>query len=159
RGVNVASERDDALKLIARVGGLALALEITAKRMAIHSPRQSCAEALRELNESRHLVEAIRLPRHDTREGNIAEAFALSYRKLSDDLKSAFHALGLCAESGAPLEAVARMLAIEPGVARDLLLVLAEWSLTNFSGQRAVLHPLLYSYARMCAHQQSDRAT
>ena len=156
--IDVVAQRDDALKLTARLGGLALALEITARRMATYTPRQSCASALEELNGARHLVEAIRLPRHDTREGNIAEAFALSYRKLDDDLESAFHALGLCAESGAPLEAVARMLDIEPGAARDLLLVLAEWSLAGFSGPRAVLHPLLHSYAAMCAHQQPERA-
>ncbi|MGH9832456.1 MAG: TIR domain-containing protein [Blastocatellia bacterium] len=158
RGVDVAAERDEALKLIARLGGLALALEITARRMAIYRPHQSCAQALDDLNRSRHLVEAIRLPRHDTREGNIAEAFALSYRKLDDDLKSAFHALGLCAESGAPLEAVARMLEVETGVAHDLLLVLAEWSLADFGGKRAVVHPVLHSYAEKCAHEQSEQA-
>jgi tetratricopeptide (TPR) repeat protein len=156
-GINIDAERVDALKLITRLGGLALALEITAKRMATYTTHQSCAEALAELNDSRHLVEAIMLPRHDTREGNIAEAFALSYRKLDDDLKSAFHALGLCAESGAPLEAVARMIGLEPGAARNLLLFLAEWSLTNFSGKRAVLHPLLHSYAGMCARQLPER--
>jgi hypothetical protein len=80
-GINIAAELEDALKLITRLGGLALALEITAKRMATYTTRQSCAEALAEFNDSRHLVEAIRLPRRDTREGNIAEAFALSYRK------------------------------------------------------------------------------
>jgi tetratricopeptide (TPR) repeat protein len=156
-GINIAAEREGALKLIARLGGLALALEITAKRMATYTTHQSCAEALAELNDSRHLVEAIMLPRHDTREGNIDEAFALSYRKLDDDLKSAFHALGLCAESGAPLEAVARMIGVEPGAARNLLLSLAEWSLTNFNGKRAVLHPLLHSYAGMCARQLPER--
>jgi tetratricopeptide (TPR) repeat protein len=156
-GINIAAEREHALKLTTRLGGLALALEITAKRMATYTTHQSCAEALAELNDSRHLVEAIMLPRHDTREGNIAEAFALSYRKLDDDLKSAFHALGLCAESGAPLEAVARMLGVEPGAARNLLLFLAEWSLTNFSGKGAVLHPLLHSYAGMCARQLPER--
>ena len=157
-GINIAAELEDALKLITRLGGLALALEITAKRMATYTTRQSCAEALGEFNDSRHLVEAVMLPRRDTREGNIAEAFALSYRKLDDDPKSAFHALGLCAESGAPLEAVARMLGIEPGSARNLLLGLAEWSLTSFDGKRAVLHPLLHSYATMCARQQIESA-
>jgi tetratricopeptide (TPR) repeat protein len=155
-GINIDDEREDALKLIARLGGLALALEITAKRMATYTPRQSCADALAELHDSRHLVEAIMIPRRDTREGNIAEAFALSYRKLDDDLKSAFHALGLCAELGAPLEAVARMLDIEQDAARNLLLALAERSLTNFSGRRAVLHPLLHSYAGMCIHKMPE---
>lgn len=112
-GVDVDGERDDALKLITRLGGLALAIEITARRMAMHDPRQSCAQAMEELNESRHLVAAIKLPRGDKREDNIVEAFALSYDLLDDQLKSAFHALGLCAESGAPVEAVARMLGLK----------------------------------------------
>ncbi len=158
RKVNVEAEREDALKLIARLGGLALALEITARRMAAYKPRQSCAQALAELDQSRRLVEAIRLPLRNTREDNIAEAFALSYRKLNDEMKAAFHALGLCAESGAPVEALARMLELETREVHDLLLALAMWSLAEFSGQRAVVHPLLHSYAEMCARDQAEQA-
>jgi len=158
RGVNVEAERDDALKLITRLGGLALALEITARRMAAYKPRQSCAQALADLNQSRHLVEAIKLPLRNTREDNIVEAFALSYRKLDDEMKAAFHALGLCAESGAPIEAIARMLELETREVHDLLLALAMWSLADFSGQRAVIHPLLHSYAEMCAREQAEQA-
>src|SRR5262249_44675174 len=33
----------------------------------------------------------------------------------------------------------------------------AEWSLTYFSGKRAVLHPLLHSYAGMCTRQLPER--
>ncbi|MGH9840621.1 MAG: TIR domain-containing protein [Blastocatellia bacterium] len=158
RGVDVEAERDGALRLIERLGGLALALEITARRMASYRPRQSCAAALDELNRSRNLIEAIRLPRGNKREDNIAEAFALSYRKLDADLQAAFHALGLSAESGAPLEGIARMLGQEPDAVRDLLLALTDWSLADFGGERAVLHPLLHSYAEMCARQQPERA-
>jgi hypothetical protein len=49
------------------------------------------------------------------------------------------------------------MLDIEARAARNLLLVLAEWSLASFSGKRAVLHPLLHSYAGMCARQLPER--
>lgn len=53
-------------------------------------------------NESRYLVEAIKLPRRNSPEDNIAEAFTLSYNRLEDDLKLVFQSLGLCAQSGAP---------------------------------------------------------
>ncbi|MGE3435224.1 MAG: TIR domain-containing protein, partial [Blastocatellales bacterium] len=155
-GVDVEAERDDALKLIERLGGLALAIEITAKRMAMHQPRQSCARALEELKEGRHLVEAIKLPGGDKREDNIIEAFALSYDLLDDELKSAFHAVGLCAESGAPIAAVARMLGLEVAEARELLLLLTKYSLAAYGAERVVTHPLLHDYARMCVQRSSD---
>jgi hypothetical protein len=61
RGVDVAAEAGDALRLIQRLGGLALALEIKARRMACHIPRQNCA-ALDELTRSPNLVDAVKLP-------------------------------------------------------------------------------------------------
>ncbi|MGH9855754.1 MAG: TIR domain-containing protein, partial [Blastocatellia bacterium] len=156
-GVDVEAERDNALKLIKRLGGLALAIEITARRMAMHQPRQSCERVMEELNESRHPVSAIKLPRGDRREDNIAEAFALSYDMLDDQLKSAFHALGLCAESGAPVKAMARMLNLGIPETRDLLLLLTNYSLAAYGANRVVTHPLLHDYARMCARQQPER--
>jgi tetratricopeptide (TPR) repeat protein len=157
RGADIEAERDLALKLIARLGGLALALEITARRMAAYRPRQSCAEALEELSCRRHFVEAIKLPLRNAREDNIVEAFALSYRKLNDEMKAAFHALGLCSESGAPVEAIARMLDLKVTDAHDLLLALALWSLADFNGSRAMVHPVLHSYAEMCAREHPER--
>lgn len=154
RGVDVATERADALQLCARLGHLALALEITARRMAIYRPRQTCAAALEELNQSRHLVAAIKLPHSNQREDNIAAAFALSYDKLDPEMRTVFHALGLCAPAGAPLAAIARMLDADEASVRDALLWLAEWSLADFSGARARLHPLLHSYAEMRAGEQ-----
>nr|MDQ3009484.1 hypothetical protein [Acidobacteriota bacterium] len=158
RKVDVAAQTADALKLIRRLGGLALALEITAKRMAVHRPRQSCAAALDDLNQSRHLVEALRLPRHQNREDNLAEAFALSYRTLDDESRAVFHAIGLCAQTSAPIAGLAAMLDIEPAAVRDTLIYLAELSLADFDGAQAIAHPLLHDYAQMCAEQDLDRA-
>ena len=157
RGVDVEAERDGALKLIARLGYLALALEIMARQMATHSPRQSCTDALADLAESRHLVSAIKLPRRNAPEDNIAEAFALSYNRLEDDLKLVFQSLGLCALSGAPLEATIRMTGLEKATAREALLRLNELSLANFGGKRTILHPLLHDFAQLQAEQDSER--
>ncbi|MBL8169453.1 MAG: TIR domain-containing protein [Acidobacteria bacterium] len=157
RGVNLATERDDALQLCERLGRLALALEITAKRMATYRPRQSCAAALAELNQSRHLVEAVKLPRRNNPEDNVAEAFALSYQPLDEELKLVFQTLGICAQSGTPLEAVTRITEIETVAAREALLRLNELSLAEFDGARIILHPLLHDYAALQAEQEPTR--
>ncbi|MFN0107397.1 MAG: TIR domain-containing protein [Blastocatellia bacterium] len=157
RGVDVQADREDALKLIARMGNLALALEITSRRMAAHKPlHQSCADVLAELNESRHLVNAIHLPRRNSPEDNIAEAFALSYTSLEDDLKLVFQALGVCALSGATTEAIVAITDLEKATVRDALLRLSELSLANFGGKRTLLHPLLHDFAELQAEQQSE---
>jgi hypothetical protein len=77
---------------------------------------------------------------------------------LDDELKSAFHALGLCAESGATAKAIARMLAIEPEAAHMLLMYLDELSLTRFNGDRAVMDPYIHEFARLCAGLQPQQA-
>jgi tetratricopeptide (TPR) repeat protein len=82
----------------------------------------------------------------------------IKYQELDDDLKSATHALGLCAESGATVDAVAQILDLESDDANGLLMELAERSLTSFDGGRAVLNPLFHNYAGMRARQQPEHA-
>ncbi|MCS7056247.1 MAG: tetratricopeptide repeat protein [Thermoflexales bacterium] len=151
KGIAVATQRDDAIRLVRRLGNLALAIEIIARRMCITTPAQSCADALRELEAYSSIVDALRLPLGDMPDDSIAATFALSYNLLDEQLRTAFHALGLCAPSGAPVEAIAHMCGVAEPTARDLLRALAMLSLTDFDGKHARLQPLLGDYARVRA--------
>ncbi len=94
------AEKADALTLIRRLGGHALALVITAQRMAKSTPHiMTCASALRDLQAAPSLVKALKLPERNDPEGNVAVSFALSYAQLNQEQKSTFLALGLCASS------------------------------------------------------------
>ncbi len=156
KGIAVASQHDDALKLVRQLGNLALAIEIIARRMCITKPAQSCADSLREIEESASLMDTLKLPLGNTPDDSVAAAFALSYDLLDEQLRMAFHALGLCAPSGAPIQGIARMCDIAEPVARDLLRALAMLSLVEFDGKRAQLHPLLRDYARARAYAHPD---
>ncbi len=156
-GLDVDAQPEDALKLIERLGGLALALVTTARRMELYSPPQTCAQALTELSRSASLINTLQLPLSKIIDDNVAESFALSYTGLDVELQASFHALGLCAPSGATAQAIAAMLEIGEREARELMLVLAERSLVDFDGERAEMHPLMHEYARMRAEQQPDQ--
>ena len=145
------AEKADALTLIRRLGGHALALVITAQRMAKSTPHiMTCASALRDLQAAPSLVKALKLPERNDPEGNVAVSFALSYAQLNQEQKSTFLALGLCASSGAPAQAIARMTEVDDPAAVERLEELAGRSLADYDGnrRRASLHPLLHSYAR-----------
>ena len=148
KGINVKSQHDDAVKLVRRLGNLALAIEIVARQMCITKPTQSCAATLREIEESASLVDALKLPLSNMPDDSVAAAFALSYDLLDNQLKTTFYALGLCAPCGAPVQGIARMCNVSETVARDSLRALAMLSLVDFDGARARLHPLLRDYAR-----------
>ncbi|MBK8049280.1 MAG: hypothetical protein IPK16_20490 [Anaerolineales bacterium] len=113
---------------------------------------RGCAK---ELNSRSNMLDALKIPRRDNVDDNVAESFAVSYGMLDADLQAAFHALGQCAPSGAPVAGVAAMLEVDEYDARDLLRALAMVSLAEFDGERAELHPLLFEYAGVCA--QSGR--
>ena len=153
-GIGVDEEPREAQKLIERLGWLALAVVSTARRMSLNSPPQSCAQALAELSDGATLMEKLQLPRRHTLDDTVAESFALSYRELDNELQAAFHALGLCAPSGASAQAIAAMLETTEAEARELLLVLAERSLIEFDGERAEMHPLMHEYAETQVQQQ-----
>ena len=156
--IDVEAQLSDAMKLAERLGRLALALVSTAGRMGLTSPPQTCSQAIAELSGGANLMEALRLPRRNNIDDNVAESFALSYTQLDAELQAAFHALGLCAPSGAPARAAAAMLDIGEAEARETLLVLAERSLVEFDGERAEMHPLMREYAELRAWQQPEQA-
>lgn len=157
--VDVTSQYDDALKLARRLGNLALALEIVARRMCITKPAQSCASSLREIEESNNLVDALKLPLSHAPDDNVACAFAVSYDLLDQALQGTFHALGVCAPSGASIEGIARMCDISEARARDHVRALAMLSLVDFDGTRAKLHPLLHDYAHHRARANTQEFT
>lgn len=157
--VDVASQYDNALKLARRLGNLALALEIVARRMCITKPMQSCASSLREIEESNNLVDALKLPLSRAPDDNVACAFAISYDLLDQALRGTFHALGVCAPSGASIEGVARICDISEANARDHIRALAMLSLVEFDGARAKLHPLLHDYAYHRAQANTEEFT
>ena len=148
KGIKVELQRDDAVKLVRRLGNLALAIEIIARQMCITKPTRSCADSLREIEESASLVDALKLPLSNMPDDSVAAAFAISYDLLDNQLKTTFHALGLCASCGAPAQGIARMCDVSEAAARDSLRALAMLSLVDFDGTRAQLHPLLRDYAR-----------
>ncbi|MFN4294922.1 MAG: tetratricopeptide repeat protein, partial [Thermoflexales bacterium] len=147
KGISVADQYDDALKLVRRLGNLALAIAIVARRMRITQPAQSCADSLQEIDKSASLMDALRLPLSNTPDDSLAAAFALSYELLDEPLRMAFHALSLCAPSGASVQGIARMCDVTEPVARDRLRALAMLSLAEFDGKHAQLHPLLREWA------------
>ena len=154
-GVDVTGDPAAARDLVQRLGRLALALDITARRMAISTPRQRCADALAELNALPTVLDGLRLPLHNTVDDNAALSFALTYEQLDGELRAAFHALGQCAPGGAGVAGVAAMLGVAPADAQSRLRALAILSLAAYDGRRAELHPLLHAYAQVCAAQDS----
>ncbi|PJF46829.1 MAG: hypothetical protein CUN48_11780 [Candidatus Thermofonsia Clade 3 bacterium] len=147
KGISIADQYDDALRLVRRLGNLALAIAIMARRMRIIQPTQSCADSLRELDKSATPIDALRLPFSNTPDDSLAATFALSYELLDEPLRTAFHALSLCAPSGASVQGIARMCDITEPVACDMLRALAMLSLAEFNGRHAQLHPLLRDWA------------
>ena len=162
-GVDTTAERDDARRIVARLGHLALALDITSRRMAIGKQRQTCAEALAELDVARSLVSQLRLPRKNSPDDNAAESFAISYELLDDALRLAFHALGMCALSGAPASGIASMLAstgdVSAAQAEECLLALDALSLLDYDRTtgRCELHPLIHDYALAQAEANAEQ--
>jgi tetratricopeptide (TPR) repeat protein len=148
RGIDTAGQREDALALIRRLQGLALALDVTARRMAIPRPAQTCAGALAALDAAASLVDALRLPQADGAGDSVAASFALSYQLLDDELRAAYHALGVCAPSGVGVDEWAALLELATPAAHELALALSLLSLGDYDGARMELHPLLHDYAR-----------
>ncbi len=145
-----AREAPDARLLIERLGGLALALDLTARRMAHGGPPpQRCAAALRALDGAAYRVDALHLHPTDPTERTVASAFALSYDPLPARPRAAFHALGLCHPGGASVGALAFLLACSEEEAEAALVTLANRSLAGWVGERtrARLHPLLHDFA------------
>lgn len=115
KGISVADQYDDALRLVRRLGNLALAITIVARRMRITQPAQSCTDSLREIDQSASPMDALRLPLSHTPDDSLAAAFALSYELLDEQLRMAFHALSLCAPRGLPSRA-SRACAMSPSL-------------------------------------------
>ncbi len=155
-----AREAADARKVIERLGGLALALDLTARHMMEGGPPpQRCAEALRALESAPRLVHALHLRPTDGAGRAAADAFALSYDPLPAPARAAFHALGICHPSGASVDALADLLDMPEEAARGVLTTLVNRSLATWVGERARarLHPLLHDFAAQRA--EADPAT
>ncbi len=157
RGVDLEAQREDATILVQRLGRLALALDITARRMALQTPARTCVQVLADLDRAGSVIDLLRLPRQNNVDDNVAESFALSYAMLDEPLRAAFHALGSCAPSGAPLSALATLLEVEEDEAHELALALSALSLAECDGTRVELHPLLHEYARARLHEAPER--
>ena len=87
---------------------------------------------------------------------SVVESFALSYHQIDDELRSAFHALGQCAVSGADVKAVAAMIETSQSDCRQRLEALGRLSLVTFEADRGELHPLLRDYALLQAEHDPD---
>jgi len=151
-GVDVAAQNEAAQALITRLGGLALAIDIAARRMVVL--RQTCAQALAELQSGIDKLKTV--GQNSTADDNLTVAFGLSYERLDAPLRKAFWALGLCAPApnGSPVAGIAAMLEIGEAAAAERLAALSTLSLAEFAPPRADLHPLLRDYARAQASQQ-----
>lgn len=151
-GVDVAAQNEAAQALITRLGGLALAVDIAARRMVVL--RQNCAQALTELQSGIDKLKAV--GQNSTADDNLTVAFGLSYDRLDAPLREAFWALGLCAPApnGSPVAGMAAMLEIGEDAAAERLAALNALSLAELAPPRADLHPLLRDYARAQASQQ-----
>ena len=157
RGVDVNAQPADAARLVERLGYLALALDITARRMALYTPARTCARVLADLERAKSVMALLRLPSKDTVDDNVAESFALSYAMLDESLRAAFHALGVCAPSGTSLTGLAAVLKVEESEAEELALALSALSLAECDGTRVELHPLLHEYASVRVHDTPAR--
>ncbi|MBU6362112.1 MAG: hypothetical protein KGS46_19035, partial [Chloroflexi bacterium] len=151
-GVDLAAQSEAAQALITRLGGLALAVDIAARRMVVL--RQNCAQALAELQSGIDKLKAV--GQNSTADDNLTVAFGLSYERLDAPLREAFWALGLCAPTpnGSPLAGIAAMLEIGEDATGERLAALSALSLAELAPPRADLHPLLRDYARAQASQQ-----
>lgn len=152
-------EQEHALQLIERLDGLPLALELTTQRMKQHTPPQNCALALMELQNKAKQAQALQLPFRKKGEQYVAQSFLLSYQMLSDEVKSVFHALGVCAPSGVSVIALAHIIDKSPNEIDLWLVELASYSLAHYDRTRGRtrLHSLLHDYAASLAQSNHEQ--
>ncbi len=156
KGLRVDDELEDAKALVTRLGGLALALNITLSRMWHF--KYTSRQALTQLEESGSVVQALKISLPDEQAESVIETFALTYERLDTELRAAFHATGICAPSGADLSAIASLLTHkQPHEARPLVEALHYISLVDFDGERFELHPLMHEYAHLCAQHDEGQ--
>lgn len=154
KGLSIEDELADAKALITRLGGLALALNITLSRMQLHN--YTCRQALTQLEQSGSVVQTLNLRIPGEQSESVVATFALTYEQLEPDLRTAFHATGICAASGAGVEAVQELLALsQVSAARELLEALHYISLVDLDGDRFELHPLMHEYSHLCAQRNT----
>jgi len=153
-------EQENAIQLIERLGGLPLALDLTMQRMKRHTPRKNCELALAELElDKTKQAQALQLPFRKKGEQYVAQSFLLSYHMLSNEVKNLFHALGVCAPSGASVIALAHIIDKSPNEVDLWLVELASYSLTDYDivRGRTRLHSLLHDYAALLAQTNHDQ--
>ena len=154
------AEREKAVQLIERVGALPLALEITTQRMLLNTPHQNCTFALAELETVRE-TPLLQLLFDHKQEQYVTKTFVLSYEVLAAPVKTVFHALGVCAPTGASVMALAYIIDASPHEVDRWLIELALYSLAEYDRERGRtrLHPLLHDYAALLVQKNADQHT
>jgi hypothetical protein len=145
----------EAKALITRLGGLALALKITARRMRLFG--QSFGQALADLQQSGAAIQKLKLARHHNLDDNIQDSFALTYEPLDAELRHAFHTLGLGHQTGLLQQSFAPLLDCPKETAEDLVIALQRLSLVECINGRLECHPLLHEYAHLCAQREATQ--
>jgi tetratricopeptide (TPR) repeat protein len=153
-----ADDTDEAARnnLVERLGGLPLALDIAARRMA--ERRWSVAEYLARLNEAVDVAAELSLPFASQSEESVALAFSLSYENLDEGHQSLFRALSMMADGGFAPASVAGVLGGRSAEVERTLEEMAALALVRSSEvpDRYELHPLLTDYSCTLARQAGE---
>lgn len=152
----VATEAEDANRLVRSCGYLPLAIRIAAERIII---RPSCAimEMAEELNHEQERLDALSVG--DDQATAVRAAFRWSYRALAPDAASMFRKLGLLAGPEVSALAASALSGQAPAEARRLLHVLTKAHLLEqVDADRYRLHDLLRLYACECAVEEPPQA-
>ncbi len=136
-GCLVAREPDQARGIVARLGNLPLAIDVTGRRIA-DTPGWTLADHVEALDRQ---AELLRGPEP------VTSALSLSYRRLEVPARRLLRVLAGQPGTSYPTAAVAAMLGEEPDITLQTLSKLEDASLVRFDGDRVELHDLVRVHA------------
>ena len=149
-------EPEATAEIVARCGGLPLALALVAARVAAH-PRFTLQELARELRGSGTPLDAMTTGQDETTD--LRQVFSWSYATLSDQGKTMFRALGLHPGPHIAQAAAASMSSRDLEGTRSTLAELQDAGLvTEIRPGTYGLHDLLHAYAQELAEQHEPQA-
>ncbi|MBC6463555.1 ATP-binding protein, partial [Actinomadura sp. HBU206391] len=154
-GQDRAMESDDVETVVRLCGRLPLAIQLVANQLR-HRPARNVADIATRLSRARLQLAEIRAGDRD-----VAAAFELSYRGLTDELRQAFRRLGLHTGIDLTAHSAAALIGCDPSTGERILEELLDHHLVEEAvAGRVRFHDLLRRYAaeRASAEEPEDEA-
>lgn len=152
---DLSDQKEDALKIVQRLGFFPLAIEIMGRN--IRKLKWNLRDSLNELENSEVPFDLLKLITK-TKQLSVAEAFSLSYQKLTESEKEIFHLLGICADNGLDKNSIISILKSDI-VSNNFIThigTLIDYSFIKANnGRYFIEQPLLKVFAESCSKKEN----